>query len=335
MGDKLPPISEYSFEGIWNTVQGDVEEDINAIAEIWGQHRLVLADQHESHLPPQGEIRAPLPGLQAVAEASASTERLGTPADDVNVMVADLEASLVEGSNAGSAAYGLLERLQAMPRTRRQHSDFPQQLPATAGPSAPRVQPTRNASSPAILNDIPVTTTIEVLAVPEVLPSPDTSARRSSKNLLQTQAPPDATQNALPSRLTGAVVSEVYLSAGANGSVVSDPPVVSEAGRHYPLYSYDESEVFESSQGARGPQTRQLSFRERVQRLMLMRDLGVALGWKTRASGRQQGTDTTARQSSDAEEHLRGILGRQERPHGAAHGQTDRTAGQEDRQAGE
>lgn len=322
MGDKLPPISEYSFEGIWNTVQGDVEEDLNAIAEIWGQHRLVLADQHESHLPPQGEIRAPLPGLQAVAEASASTERLGATPDDVNVMVADLEASLVEGSNAGSAAYGLLERLQAIPRTRRQHSDFPQQSPATAGPSAPRLQPTRNQSSPAILNDIPVTTTIEVVAVPEVPSSPDTDARRSSKNLLQTQAPTDVTETTPPSRLTGAVVSEVFLSAGADGRVVSDPPVVSEAGKHYPLYSYDESEVFESGSGV---QRRQLSFRERVQRLVTLRDLGAALGWKTRATGGQQEEpDARARVSSDAEDHLRGILGRQQRPHDAAQGQGDR-----------
>jgi hypothetical protein len=106
---KLPPISEYSFEGIWNTVEADVEEDVNAIAEIWGQHRLVLADQHESHLP-QGEIRATPPSLQAVAEAGSSAEHLAANVEDVNVMIADPDASLVEGSNSGSTAYGVCSR---------------------------------------------------------------------------------------------------------------------------------------------------------------------------------------------------------------------------------
>ena len=322
---KLPPIHEYSIESIWNTVRRDVEEDVNVIAEIWGQHRLVLADQHESHLPPQGEIRAPIAGLEAVAEASASTERLGTSIDDVNVMIADPDASLVEGSNAGSAAYDLLERLQAMPRTRRMHSELTPQSPPTAGPSTLRTQPARNNSSPAVLSDIPVITAIEVSPMPELPPSPHTDARRSSKNLLQAEPSAGGTDTASLSRLTGAVVSEVYLSAGADGRVVSDPPVVSEAGRHYPLYSYDESEVFEGGNDGRARERKQLSFRERVQRLVLLRDLGVTLGWRSRAGGRQS-SDTTAREASNAEYHLRGILGRQERSHNAAQGPADRAA---------
>lgn len=138
MSNKLPPISEYTFEGIWNTVQADVEEDVNAIAEIWGQHRLVLADQHESHLPPQGEIRAAPASLPAVAEASSSTERLATTGhvDDMNILIADPDASLAEGSNSGSAAYGLLERLQAMPRARRMRSDNPPQPRSPTATSA-------------------------------------------------------------------------------------------------------------------------------------------------------------------------------------------------------
>lgn len=335
MGDKLPPISEYGFEAIWNTVQADVEEDVNAIAEIWGQHRLVLADQHESHLPPQGEIRAPIVALEAVAEASASTERLGAPSEDVNVMVADLDASLVEGSNAGSAAYGLLERLQAMPQTRRQHSDFPNPASETAGPSAPRMQSTRNQSSPALLDDIPATTPVEVVAIPKLAPSPNTDAKRSSKHLLQTQPFDNPINNAAPSRSTGAVVSEVYLSAGAAGRVVSDPPVVSEAGRHYPLYSYDESEVFEGGHNGRSTQTRQLSFRERVQRLVLLGDLGIAIGWRTRTAGRRQGFDARAGDGSDAEDRLRGILGRQVRPSDAVQGQPNRPTSQGGRDASE
>ena len=313
MSRRLPPISEYSFEGIWSTVQGDVEPDVNAIAEIWGQHRLVLADQHESQLPPQGEIRATNTQLQAVAEASSSTERLATNVEDVNVMIADPDASLVEGSNTGSAAYGLLERLQAMPRARRMRSDVPPRSPTVAGPSGPRNFPARNNSSPAVLTDIPVTTTIAIATIPALPPSPNTDSRRASRNLLQTEPSANSTDVVPPSRLTGPVVSEVYLSAGANGKVVSDPPVVSEAGRHYPLYSYDESEVFEGSGSNRRREARHLSFRERMQRLILLRDLGITLGWKPKAGRGGGAADARARDGSNAEEHLRGILGRQER----------------------
>src|SRR6185437_6179273 len=74
--NELPPIHEFSIQGILAAIAEDVEEDINAAAEILGRSRLVLADQHESHLPPQGEIRATSSPLQAVAEASSSNERL-------------------------------------------------------------------------------------------------------------------------------------------------------------------------------------------------------------------------------------------------------------------
>ena len=60
------------------------------------------------------------------------------------------------------------------------------------------------------------------------------------------------------SRPTAAIVSEVWLSAGADGKVISDPPVVSEAGKHYPLYSYDDSDVFEGQSRCDRPD---LSFR--------------------------------------------------------------------------
>lgn len=308
---RLPPISEYSFEGIWSTVQRDVEEDVNAIAEIWGQHRLVMADQHESHLPPQGEITALPSQLQAVAEASSSTERLGGTIEDVDVMIANPEGSLIEGSNAGSAAYGLLERLQAVPRTRRMRSDLPPLSP-TASASGSRM-PARNNSSPAVLNDIPVTTTV-TLSIPAAPASPNADSRRASRKLLQTD-PIDDAEDAGPSRITGPVVSEVYLIAGADGKVVSDPPLVSEAGRHYPLYSYDESDVFEGYGERATGQPRQLSFRERMQRLVLLRDLGAVMGWKSPVprTGASQSSRDTSRAVRGAEEHLRGILGRQER----------------------
>ncbi|RMD40926.1 hypothetical protein DV735_g4200, partial [Chaetothyriales sp. CBS 134920] len=130
-GGELPSLQDCSFDGILATISEDVEDDFTAIGNILGRSRFVLADQHDSHLPPTGEIRAS--PLQAVAEASASNERLAAD----QVIIANDEASLIDG--------------------------------------------------------------------------------------------------------------KIYLSAGAGGRIFSDPPVVSESGRFYPLYSYDESDIFEST----------------------------------------------------------------------------------------
>ena len=280
--NELPPIQEYSFESILGAVSEDVEVDINAIAELLGRSRLVLADQHDSHLPPTGEIRAT--PLQAVAEASSSNERLAAD----NVMILNDEASLVEGSHSGSAAYGLLERLQAMPRARRMNSEIP------SSPTRPRaVSAARNNSSPAVLT--------EAAGQPE----PEASSpigHRAPWGLLRTDV--DREDEADRSRATAAVVSEVYLSAGADGRILSDPPVVSESGRHYPLYSYDESDIFE---GRNVNQASNLSFRERMRRLVLLRDFQGATAW----IARPQSVAGAVNRASSAESQLRHILGRQ------------------------
>jgi len=111
----LPALEEFSIQGILSAIQEDIEGDMNTIAEILGRSRFVLADQHDSHMPPQGEItgsrmHSPLRGID---EAMDSNEQL--IADDVLILNDD--ASLVDGSNTGLGAYGLLERLQAIPRT--------------------------------------------------------------------------------------------------------------------------------------------------------------------------------------------------------------------------
>ncbi|RMZ83943.1 hypothetical protein DV737_g1378, partial [Chaetothyriales sp. CBS 132003] len=108
---ELPPLQDYSFDSILATISEDVRDDFTAIGDILGRSRFVLADQHDSHLPPTGEIR--VSPLQVVAEASASNERLAAD----QVIIANDDASLIDGSHSGSAAYGLLERLQALHRT--------------------------------------------------------------------------------------------------------------------------------------------------------------------------------------------------------------------------
>ena len=220
--NRLPPVSAFSIQGVLEAIQEHIEPDVDAIAEILGRSRLVLADQHESHLPPQGIIYDTVRPLQAVEEASSSNERLAAD----NIIILGEDASLAEGSHTGSAAYGLLERLQAIPRIHRQQSELP---PTTTTRSS--VLPPRTLSSPAVL--------------PEHTVSFVEAERRrrstlASRSLLNTSNLPR-----LSSPTTNPVVSEVYLSAGANGRTATNPPVVSESGRHYPLYSYDESELFE------------------------------------------------------------------------------------------
>jgi hypothetical protein len=114
--DELPPVSDFTINGILSSIQPDIEGTLDAIAEIMGRSRLSLANEYDSHMPPQGEIRAGSRfALLPVEEASSSNEQLAAD----NVIIIPEDASLIDGSHAGSAAYGLLERLRVSPGTRR------------------------------------------------------------------------------------------------------------------------------------------------------------------------------------------------------------------------
>lgn len=284
--DELPPISDFSIQGILAAIQEEIEPDVNAISEILGRSRLALADQHESHMPPQGEIRAGLRPLQGIAEVSSSNERLAAD----NVLILHDEASLIDGSRAGSAAYGLLERLQAVPRARRQRSDPPV-------PTRSSIMPQRISSSPAVLPEASFTQDFGP-------PDPAPRSSRAPRYLLQNFSNPTA-DPAVHSRTTNAVVSETYLSAGANGTTVSNPPVVSEAGRNYPLYSYDESDLFETMPIPLSP-PRSRGLRSRLPNL---RRITHAYGWKW-WQWRPEQAMAPHSSSQGAEERLRDILDR-------------------------
>ncbi|EXJ76615.1 uncharacterized protein A1O5_01123 [Cladophialophora psammophila CBS 110553] len=288
MNNELPPVHEFSFRGILTAIEEDIEEDINAISEILGRSRLVLADQHDSHLPPQGEIRAMSSPLQAVAEASASNERLAAAADDVLILRED--ASLVDGSHTGSFAYGLLERLQAVPRTRRMRSET-----LGAVPSRPGTGSIRHNSAPPILPDVPpVVEDHERLALPGL--------SRSSRRLLQSSVAENEVEET-PSRATDAVVSETYLSAGANAVMISDPPVVSEGGRHYPLYSYDDSGLFEGPVPPCPPPP--MTLRERLQSLIPRMELHNFVPWVHGHTSRAMSAESQLREILDKHQRSR------------------------------
>lgn len=53
---ELPLLENFSFQDILASIDSDVKESIDAIAEICGRSRMSLADQYGSHLPPQGEL---------------------------------------------------------------------------------------------------------------------------------------------------------------------------------------------------------------------------------------------------------------------------------------
>ncbi|KAF2754935.1 hypothetical protein EJ05DRAFT_138513 [Pseudovirgaria hyperparasitica] len=90
----LPPTNEFSFDAVLRAVEPEIQSAIDAIAEICARSRMSLADEHEAHIPPQGEIRESEPSwigrqhggrqgwrmtqgtLTAVPEASSSSERL-------------------------------------------------------------------------------------------------------------------------------------------------------------------------------------------------------------------------------------------------------------------
>lgn len=272
----LPAPEEFSILGILAAIQEDIDGELNTIAEILGRSRFVLADQHESHMPPQGEItgsRMHSP-LQGIDEAMDSNEALVV--DDV--MILNEEASLVEGSNSGSAAYGLLERLQAVPRPTaiRTSSDAVVRQPQSN--DRPEILSPRANSSPAVVPAV----NQEHEAHNPVITFPIVDVRTTS-----------APTGRGPSR---PVVSETYLDAGANGVISSNVPIVSEAGRHYPLYTHDDTGLFEITASSIQPPP-------------------VALGRRFRFGGAFSGFSTwfsTRRESIDqgAEARLRGLLNR-------------------------
>ncbi|KAH7413685.1 hypothetical protein DE146DRAFT_2833 [Phaeosphaeria sp. MPI-PUGE-AT-0046c] len=100
--EQLPSAEDFSFSAILRAVDPEIRDAIDAIAEICARSRMSLADEYDSHLPPQGEITSTGPGwaastgvlvgrgrlsrinqgwttentLMAVPEASSSSERL-------------------------------------------------------------------------------------------------------------------------------------------------------------------------------------------------------------------------------------------------------------------
>lgn len=212
----LPAQEEFSIQAILSAIREDIEGDLNTISEVLGRSRFMLSDQYESQLPPQGEIILESPS-RGIEEATTNHEHLAT--DDV--MIVHEDASLVEGSHSGSAAYRLMERLQTVPAPARINSDAPA-LTRTAEHVI--LPPTRTRSSPAV-----------------VQPEPETHHTASNTRHEYPTASLRTARHG-PSR---PIVSETYLSAEADGVTPGMVPVISEAGRKFPLYTADTTDLFQ------------------------------------------------------------------------------------------
>ncbi|MCJ1231141.1 hypothetical protein MMC12_007817 [Toensbergia leucococca] len=58
----LPPLESFSFQDILASIDPEVRLSIETIAEICGRSKMSLANEYESHLPPQGAFN--VPGLE-------------------------------------------------------------------------------------------------------------------------------------------------------------------------------------------------------------------------------------------------------------------------------
>ncbi|KAK4690805.1 hypothetical protein P7C71_g6066, partial [Lecanoromycetidae sp. Uapishka_2] len=54
---KLPNLESFSFQDILASIGPEADASIDAIAEICGRSKMSLAEEHGSHMPPQGNVR--------------------------------------------------------------------------------------------------------------------------------------------------------------------------------------------------------------------------------------------------------------------------------------
>jgi len=74
--EQLPSAEDFSFSAILRAVDPEIRDAIDAIAEICARSRMSLADEYDSHLPPQGEITGAGPAWVASTGALAGRGRL-------------------------------------------------------------------------------------------------------------------------------------------------------------------------------------------------------------------------------------------------------------------
>jgi len=221
------------MQGILTAIEEEIDSDIDAISEILGRTRLVLADQHDSHLPPTGEIGTVPDVLETPVELHPVDD--GIPPGEV--IIIGEEASVVEGSNSSSAIYGLFERLQILPRVERPTDDL------SARKASQRTPSVYTTSCPAAL---PVSHSGETLGASNKIIKPP----RAARSLLQSGS------NVNPLILTArAQVSGTHASPEPHQVSLSPLPTLSGHGLHAKTSIQSGGEPLESLQGPHTPRT--------------------------------------------------------------------------------
>ncbi|KAI4713668.1 hypothetical protein J4E89_001115 [Alternaria sp. Ai002NY15] len=107
--EQLPSADDFSFSAILRAVDPEIRDAIDAIAEICARSRMSLADEYDSHLPPQGEITSGGSGWAASTGALASRGRLNrisqgwTAADNTLMAVPEASSSSERLAQEGRA----------------------------------------------------------------------------------------------------------------------------------------------------------------------------------------------------------------------------------------
>lgn len=149
----LPPIEEFSIDGILRAIEPDIQITLDTIAEICGRSKLSLANEYGSHRPPLGEIRASSRtvehGLHPVEEASSSNEHL---ADD-NVVIIGEDTSTVDGQDAYPPTYNFLDGMSQGTTVLDYRSSMPPSWGASASSQRQATNQHSGLASPHIQNE--------------------------------------------------------------------------------------------------------------------------------------------------------------------------------------
>lgn len=110
--EQLPSADDFSFSAILRAVDPEIRDAIDAIAEICARSRMSLADEYDSHLPPQGEITSGGSAWAASTGALAGRGRLNrisqgwTAADNTLMAVPEASSSSERLAQEGRAESG-------------------------------------------------------------------------------------------------------------------------------------------------------------------------------------------------------------------------------------
>ncbi|KAG9193204.1 hypothetical protein G6011_03239 [Alternaria panax] len=105
----LPAADDFSFSAILRAVDPEIRDAVDAIAEICARSRMSLADEYDSHLPPQGEITGRGSAWAASTGALAGRGRLNrisqawTAADNTLMAVPEASSSSERLAQEGRA----------------------------------------------------------------------------------------------------------------------------------------------------------------------------------------------------------------------------------------